>query len=81
MWYWMEFSRIDGESRMDSRRASFLLYDFVREYGIEHFQVIGMSSEWQNQRIEALYRLPSGMTEEQVEDGWQEYKETWRREH
>ncbi len=80
-WIWMDFNYKGGKSRMDSRRAAFWLHDFVNEFGVEQFQVINTEGEFQNKRIEILYRLPSGRNEEQIELEWADFINNWVQGH
>lgn len=80
-WIWADFSYIGGKSRRSGRLAVFLLHDFVREFAIEQFEVIASFGEWQNLRIEILYRLPAGRDEDQIEAEWADFKEDWIAKH
>ena len=81
MWGWQDFSYLGGKSKMDSRRAAFLVFDFINEFEINDFKVVRSSGDWQNQRIEIVYKIPKGRTVEQIDDAWYEYTEKWVEEH
>ena len=74
IWGWADFSQIHGKSKMDSRRAAHLVYDFVNMFQIEEFTIVASFGEWQNQRIEVVYKYPSLDSDSDViEDDWYEY--------
>ncbi len=80
-WFWMDFEYISGKSKMDSRRAAFLLFDFINRYSIEQFQVIQTDGEWQNARITAVYQMPKGWDEDKLEEDWADFIENWKEKH
>lgn len=78
-WYWQDFNYISGKSRMDSRRAAFLVYDFVNMFNIEDFKVLSSDGEWQMKTIEIVYRTEQDP--EEIENKWYEYLEEWKEKH
>lgn len=68
-WYFQEFSYV-AIGNMDSRRAAFLLYDFINIFDIEDFKVIQSDGEWQKTRIEIVYKQPEGYVHDEIEDRW-----------
>lgn len=80
-WMWADFNHTNGKSQTDSRRAAFWLHDFVNEFRIENFQIIGSIGEWQNQRLEVLYKIPAGLTLDQIENKWAKIISDWVEAH
>lgn len=72
-WEWFDFSYISSADRMDSRRAAFLLYDFINMFNIEDFKILSSFGEFQNQRIEIAYIKPSKYKDDEIEDLWYEH--------
>lgn len=72
-WEWADFNYLSLKNGMDSRRAAFLLYDFLNMFGIEKFQIVSSNGNFQNQSISIVYQVPEGYTEEQVSDKWYEH--------
>lgn len=78
-WYWQDFNRIEGKSRMDGRRAAFLVYDFINMFNIEDFKVLSSDGEWQMKTIEIVYRTQQDP--EEIENKWYKYLEGWKDKH
>lgn len=78
MWKWIDFSYVGKEDKMDSYRASHQLFEFINMFDIEDFKVVQQDGEWQNARIEVVYRVPNKYKADEVEDKWYEYLGNWR---
>ena len=81
IWGWQDFSYVSGKSKMDSRRAAFQVFDFINEFGIEQFQVVSSNGDWQNQRIEIVYKVPEGYTHDKIDDLWYLELQKWVEAH
>jgi hypothetical protein len=78
-WEFQGFSQVT--TARDGRRAAFLLYDFIREFAITDFHVVGSTGEFNNQRIEIVYRIPEGRVSEQIELEWIDFIKDWKNKH
>ena len=72
VWKWQDFNYI-AIGNTDSRRAAFLLYDFLNMFHIDKFQVIASFGEHQNQSITIVYVEPTKYRDDEIEDRWYEH--------
>lgn len=73
IWSWADFKYVSLKDGMDSRRAAFLLYDFLNMFSIIEFQIVSSDGNFQNQSISIVYRQPVGYEEGEIEDIWYEH--------
>lgn len=81
LWGWQDFNYLGGKSGMDSRRAAFLLYDFVNKFGVDDFKIVSTEGNFQNQALQVIYKIPKGYTDDQIEDLWHAELERWVEAH
>jgi len=81
VWSWEDFNNIDGVSGMDTRRAGFLLFDFINMFYIVNFQIIQSSGDGRNERITIVYVAPHKYKDGEVEEKWYEYIKAWKGTH
>lgn len=72
-WAWQDFNHISLKGGMDSRRAAFLLFDFLNMFHIEKFEIIESSGGFQSQSITIVYVEPAKYKDGEIEDKWYEY--------
>lgn len=72
IWSWQDFNYISLKNGMDSRRAAFLLYDFLNMFSIKEFRIIQSDKNFQNTAITIVYMEPPE-NKRDIEDEWYEY--------